>query len=85
MLPFKYLEERLIKAGKELDKMSNSTNDKLLDDVQDLMSYWEGTLWERVMQRDIDANDLEALRYHVSEAYKEMALQETQEDDNDVY
>ena len=56
--------------------MSNSTNDILMEKVHDLMEYWAGTLWERIMQRDLDADDMEALQYHADLAWKEMMLQE---------
>ena len=56
--------------------MSNTTNDKLMDSAQDMLEYWAGTLWERIIQRDLDANDLEALHYHVAQAYKEYSIQE---------
>lgn len=56
--------------------MSNQVNDKLMDKVEELLSYWEGTLHERVLRRDLEANDLEALQYHVDQAWKEMCIQE---------
>ena len=56
--------------------MSNTTNDLLLDKVGELMDYWVGTLWDRLMQRDLDHNDYEALKYHADQAYREMMLQE---------
>jgi len=56
--------------------MSNQTNDILLDLTNDMLEYWTGTMWERVIQRDLDAKDLDALKYHVNEAYKEYCIQE---------
>lgn len=58
--------------------MSNQTNDLLIIWANELMEYFTGTYVERVLQRDIDANDLESLRYHVSE----YAAQKAIEDDN---
>ena len=59
--------------------MSNQSNDQLYDKALEVMEYWTGTMWERVIQRDLDTDDLEALKYHVDQAYKEMALQEDAE------
>lgn len=56
--------------------MSNTINDTLMDKTQELLDYWTGTLWERIIQRDLDANDMEALQYHVDKAWAEMVLQE---------
>lgn len=56
--------------------MSNNVNTNLLERAADLIDYWEGTVHARVLERDIDANDLEALKYHVSQAEAEMQMQE---------
>lgn len=56
--------------------MSNTVNDTLIERAREQQSYWESTVWDRIIQRDLDANDLEALRYHVAQAEKEMAMQE---------
>lgn len=56
--------------------MSNLTMDNLIDDARELMEYWTGTMWERVLQRDINAYDWEALNYHCKQAAAEMTLQE---------
>lgn len=56
--------------------MSNKYNDELLDRVREAMEYWTGTMHERILQRDLDADDLEALRHHLVEAEREMAIQE---------
>lgn len=58
--------------------MSNTTNTTLIERANELMEHYAGTVAERVLQRDIDANDLEALRYHVSD----YAAQKAIEDDN---
>ena len=60
--------------------MSNQTNTLLLEWAGELMEYFTGTVAERVLQRDIDAGDLEALRFHVSE----YAAQKAIEDDHGV-
>lgn len=56
--------------------MSTETNTRLYERAQEAISYWEGTMWERILLRDMKAVDLEALKYHVSEAEKEQAVQE---------
>ena len=56
--------------------MSNLINDKLLEEAYEMTEYWAGTMWERMIQRDIECLDLDALKYHVNEARKEMAIQE---------
>lgn len=56
--------------------MSNNTNTKLMERANELMDYFSGTLHERLMQRAIDTGDLEALRYHVSEAAAQQAIEE---------
>jgi hypothetical protein len=61
--------------------MSNVTNDILMDRAREQCEYWTGTMHERIIQRDIEANDLEALHYHVAEAEKEMHMQEDEASD----
>lgn len=56
--------------------MSNLTNTLLLEQANDLMEYFTGTLHERLMQRALDTNDLEALRHHVVEAAAQRAIEE---------
>lgn len=56
--------------------MSKETNDILLERAREAQEYWTGTMWERIIQRDIDTNDLEALRYHLTESDREIAIQE---------
>jgi hypothetical protein len=56
--------------------VSNKINDELIERVEELMEYWTGTMWERVLRRDLDTNDLEALQFHLVESYREMAIQE---------
>lgn len=52
--------------------MSNQTNDKLLEEAQMLIDYWEGTLHAEILRNDIENNDLENLFYHVDDARHEM-------------
>jgi hypothetical protein len=59
--------------------MSNTTNDALIEQVQELISYWEGTMHARVLQRDLDTDDWEALKYHADLAWREMRLQEDEQ------
>lgn len=56
--------------------MSHENNTLLLEWANELMEYFTGTYVERVLQRDIDANDLEALRYHVSEYASQKAIED---------
>lgn len=56
--------------------MSNITNTKLLEEAYELQEYFASNLWDRVLQRDIDAGDLEALYYHVREARAERYMEE---------
>ena len=41
-----------------------------------MTEYWTGTMHARILERDIEANDLEALRYHLVQAEHEMKMQE---------
>ena len=59
--------------------MSNQVNTQLYELALEMMEYWAGTMWERVIQRDLDVDDLEALRYHTNNAYKQMRLEEDAE------
>lgn len=56
--------------------MSNLQNDILMERVHDLLEYWAGTMHQRILDRDLNANDMEALQYHSDQAWKEMMLQE---------
>lgn len=40
------------------------------------IEYWTGTMHARILERDIEANDEEALKYHLVIAEHEMQLQE---------
>lgn len=59
--------------------MSHDINTQLFERAQEMLEYWTGTMWERMIQRDIEESDFETLRYHVVEAEKEMAIQEDEE------
>ena len=63
--------------------MSNQINDTLFDQARELAEYWVGTMWARLIEQDIDNNDLEALKYHIAQSKAEMSLQESEA--NDVY
>jgi hypothetical protein len=64
--------------------MSNKVNDALLEKAADLMEYWSGTMHDRIIARDLASSDLEALKYHVDLAWKEMQLQEEEFEYADV-
>ena len=68
-----YTKDTTKRRGKE---MSNNVNTELLERAADMIDYWAGTLHERILTRDIDSNDLEALAYHVAQSEAEMRLQE---------
>lgn len=59
--------------------MSHEVNTILLERAQDLMEYFAGTYVERVLQRDVDAMDLEALKYHISEYEAQRTMEEERE------
>lgn len=41
------------------------------------LTYWEpDSMWARLIERDIDENDLEALQFHVDEADAQKEMQE---------
>ena len=72
--------------------MSNQTNTELLELAKDHQEYWTGTVWEKVIQRMVDTNDLDALKELLIKSAIEMG-RESQEHfnnydligDNDVY
>lgn len=53
--------------------MSNQSNTELLERAGEMMEYWTGTLHEKLIQKAIDDNDLEALAEHVALAEGECA------------
>jgi hypothetical protein len=69
--------------------MSKEQNTLLLERASEQIDYWTGTMHARVIEADIDRDDLEALREHVVQAEREMAIQEdpimNEETNNEVY
>ena len=66
--------------------MSNKINDELYDKALEVMEYFTGTLIERTIQRDLDSDDLEALKYHVDKAWRQMRFEDSMElEYNDSY
>lgn len=61
--------------------MSHPVNDQLYDRARDLMEVYTGGMQERILQSDLDRNDLESLRYHVSMFEAEQSI----EDDIELY
>lgn len=59
--------------------MSNQVNTLLLEQAGDLIDYYEGTYVARVLRRDVEANDLEALKFHVSEYQAQRFMEEERE------
>lgn len=56
--------------------MSNNINQDLLERAYEVMEQETGTMWERMIKRDIESGDLESLRYHVVEAERHLAIEE---------
>jgi hypothetical protein len=50
--------------------MSFLENDKLLGEAALYIDYFIGTTMGRLLQQDLDANDLEGLRFHLKDARK---------------
>lgn len=50
----------------------------IMEAAEEMLEYWDGTMWARVIERDLQTDDLEALHYHVSQAEKERSIQETE-------
>lgn len=47
---------------------NNAALDNLLENAQDCIEYFAGTLWEKILQHLIDTKDYEELWYRVLEA-----------------
>jgi hypothetical protein len=62
--------------------MSNTTNSNLIEQANELMEYFTGTYVERVIQRDVESGDLEALRFHIAEYEAQINFER---DESDVY
>jgi len=56
--------------------MSNNTNQQLMDRAREMCDYFQDKLPAQLIERDIKANDLESLAYHVAQAEGEAARQE---------
>ena len=56
--------------------MSHQANTQLLERAKEMQEYWAGTQWERLIQYDLDNDDLEALSHHVALAGAEASQQE---------
>lgn len=50
--------------------MSDAVNEGLLEEAAHYIEYFAGTMMGDVLQRDLDANDLEGLRFHLNDARK---------------
>lgn len=48
--------------------MSNTVNVDLFERAAEQLDFWTGTIWEKIIQQDIDSNDLGSLYYHVKMA-----------------
>lgn len=59
--------------------MSFINNELLYDRAREVMEYFTNTMWERVIQRDLDSDDLEALAHHIKEAEAQMRHEEEAE------
>lgn len=61
--------------------MSTDSITQLLEQASELLEEVTGTMWERIIQRDLDTQDYEALKYHVARAESELAMQEERPSD----
>lgn len=50
--------------------MSSLVNNGLLEEAAFYIEYFVGTSMEKLLQQDLDANDLEGLRFHLNDARK---------------
>lgn len=48
--------------------MSNIQNIELLENAAELIDYFEGTTTAKMLEQDLDSNDLEMLSVHVKQA-----------------
>lgn len=56
--------------------MSNLSNTILMERAADVIDYFEGKIIAKIIETDLDRNDLESLEKHVNEAEAEIAIQE---------
>lgn len=61
--------------------MSNNINSQLFERAAECISYFEGKLPAKLIQKDLDNNDLESLFQHVKEAESVMFQLEYEDDD----
>ena len=50
--------------------MSDLVNDGLLEEGKFYVEYFADTTMGKILQQDLDANDLEGLRFHLNDARK---------------
>lgn len=50
--------------------MSHNSNTNIMEEAQQALEYWEGEGIGKVIEADIDRNDLEALAQHLKESSK---------------
>lgn len=55
--------------------MSHPANDELFERAREVMEYHTGTYLERVIQRDLDSDDLESLQVHIKQGEDIMAME----------
>jgi hypothetical protein len=49
--------------------------ENIMQRAEKALDYWDaGTMWARLIERDLDANDIEALEFHLKEAESEMEV-----------
>ena len=52
--------------------------DNVMIQAEQALEYWDSeTLWGRLIERDLENNDLEALQFHVNEANSQKQMQES--------
>lgn len=59
--------------------MSNKINDELMDRVGELIEYYLSNMEGRILQSDMERNDLESLKYHADLFYKQMMHEQENE------
>lgn len=52
--------------------MSNEVNDLIIEQAQEMIDYWEGTVIADVLRRDLAVQDLENLSKHTKEAREQI-------------
>lgn len=59
--------------------MSVQSNDGLQERAAELIEEYAGTMWARILVRDIESGDLESLKFHVGQATAQSRLEEENE------